>query len=132
MRPPSAPLPNAGPPGPPPHPAAAGPLASIAALAVALAAAGTPAQAAIVRDDCLVEVPDRGPPQPPARKRGAPAPGARQILRVVAAAPAAGLPATMRKLPIDCPPRPLPELRARGRGLADTPDPSLGAGAHIA
>lgn len=130
----------------PPVRAALRTLAAIAAVAAALTALGAPARATIVRDDCLVEAPDRDrpalqprpAPQPPpaGRKRRAPAPGPddRAVLKVAAptAPPAAAIPpATRRKVPIDCAPTPGGDRQARAGAAAQGGGRSVGAGAHI-
>ncbi len=108
-----------------PPSAASRPLVATAAIAVALAANGAPAAAAIARDDCLAEAPERREARPPARKRAAPPPGARPVQRIadraaLAPGPPRPLsPATMRKVPIDCPPTPEREVRAHADGSGE-------------
>jgi hypothetical protein len=117
-RPPSA--------APRPPSAAPRPIAAGAALAAALLASAGPASAAIARDDCLVEVPERREARPPARKRPGPSSDARPLLRVAdrtPAHPATPVPATMRKVPIDCPPRPEREIQAQRREPEGDPAP---------
>jgi hypothetical protein len=111
---------------PRPPSAAPRPIVAGAAVIAALLGSPAPASAAIVRDDCLVEVPERREARPPARKRPGPSSDARPLLRVADGAPAhpaAPVPATMRKVPIDCPPRPEREVQARPPELGDGPRP---------